>query len=76
MEISVTNIVTILSIIGSAIIGWIVWEFVAINKQHDNLSKNIQQYIQRNDKNITEIEVNIGKIQTSLEHIEDMIKYE
>lgn len=68
------NIIIILSSIGGAIVGWIVWEFASINKQHDNLSKDIHLYMNKNDENITDIKVDIGKIQISIEHIEDLLK--
>ena len=74
MNLTTDNLITLMSIVGSAIAGWALREFTIINKKHDNLSKDVAKYMHENNENITDIKVNIGKIQTSLSSIEEMIK--
>lgn len=69
-----TNWITMISLIGAAVAGWILREFSSINKRHDNLSKNINTYIHHTDEELTEIKVDVAKIQVSLKNIEEMIK--
>ena len=74
VELSATNLISIVSILGAVIAGWALREFTIINKRHDDLSKSIAKYMQYTDEKITEIKVDIGKIQTSIINIEEMIK--
>ena len=74
MDLTTDNLITLISIVGSAIAGWALREFTIINKKHDDLSKDVAKYMHENNEYITDIKVNIGKIQTSLSSIEEMIK--
>lgn len=74
VELSPTDLISIMSILGAGVAGWALREFTIINKNHDELSKNINNYMQYTDEKITKIKVDIAKIQTSLENIEGMIK--
>lgn len=73
IEFTTTNLITLLSMFWGAVAGWALREFAAINKQHDNLSKDVKTYMNLNNKNVTEIKVDIGKIQISMKNIEDAI---
>ena len=74
VDLTTDNLITLISIVGSTVAGWAIREFTVINKKHDDLSKDVDQYMHENNKNITDIKVNIGKIQTSISSIEEMIK--
>lgn len=74
IEISLTNIITVLSLAGAAIAGWALREFSSINRKHDDLDGDVKTYIHHTDETITDIKVNVGKIQVSIENIEEMIK--
>ena len=74
VDLTTDNLITLISIVGSTVAGWAIREFTVINKKHDDLSKDVDQYMHENNENITEIKVNIGKIQTSISSIEEMIK--
>lgn len=71
---SPTNLITIASIVGAAIAGWALREFTIINRRHDDLCKNVDSYITVNNENIVDVKVDIAKIQTSIENIEELIK--
>ncbi len=75
MEITPTDLIYIISIIGAAIAGWAVHEFSAINAKYDNLSTNINEYMKLTDEKITEIKVDIGKMQTSMSNMEEMMNH-
>lgn len=76
VELSPSNLITLLSLIVGAFSGWSLREFSVINKQHDNLSKDVKEYMDHTDETITDIKVDVGKIQVSIENIEEMIKSE
>lgn len=75
MDLTTDNLITLMSIVGSAIAGWALREFTIINKKHDDLSKDVAQYMHENNENITDIKVGIGEIQKSISFIEEMIKH-
>lgn len=73
IEFTTSNLITLLSLFWGMIAGWALREFAVINKQHDNLSKNVDKYMNDNNKNVTGIQVDIGKIQTSMNNIEEAL---
>ena len=75
VELSPTDLISIISLVGAAIAGWALHEFSSINKKYDNLSENINDYIKQTDEKITGIKVDIGKIQTSVSNMEEMMKH-
>lgn len=74
IELTETTIVTLMALIGGAVAGWILREFSQINRQHEILSNSVAAYIDSTKDEITNIKVDIGKIQTSVENIEEMVK--
>ena len=76
VELSPSNLITLLSLIVGAFSGWSLREFSIINKQHDNLSRDVNKYMDHTDETITDIKVDVGKIQVSIRNIEEMIKSE
>ena len=74
VELNPTDLITIVSILGAGVAGWALREFTIINKHHDDLSKSITKYMQYTDEKVTKIKVDIAKIQTSIENIEEMIR--
>lgn len=74
LDVTLSDILTILSLIGAAIAGWILREFSIINSKHDKLEESINRYMDNTNEKTTEMKVDVGKIQTSIKNIEEMIK--